>query len=242
MWQLVEAIEGLADACQTLSVPVTGGNVSLYNETGAPGLVDSAIHPTPVVGVLGVIEDVREAVPSGWREVGLRALLLGKTRAELDGSAWADVVHGHLGGVPPKVKLKAEAKLAGLLVALRKAGLVAAAHDLSEGGLMQALLESSLRFGVGATVSIKPIVNKYNVSDFEALFSESTARALVAVSSADVETVLAMASEAKVRVMDIGLTGGDVVMVDGLCDGHDFSIPLDEAQAAFEGTLPGIFG
>ena len=108
MWQLVEAIRGLADGCQVLGVPVTGGNVSLYNGTGEPGQIDSSIHPTPVVGVLGVLDDVARATPSGWREDGADLYLLGTTRAELDGSAWADVVHGHLGGLPPRVDLEAE--------------------------------------------------------------------------------------------------------------------------------------
>src|SRR5690606_1241451 len=151
MWQLVEAIEGLADACQELGVPVTGGNVSLYNGTGEPGQIDSSIHPTPVVGVLGVLDDVSTALASGWQTEGLSLLLFGTTRDELDGSAWADVVHSHLGGLPPQVDLAAEKALASALVEARRTGLAAAAHDLSEGGLAQTLVEASLRFGVGAS-------------------------------------------------------------------------------------------
>src|SRR5690606_6570923 len=128
MWQLVEAIEGLAEACRELGVPVTGGNVSLYNGTGEPGQIDSSIHPTPVVGVLGVLDDVAHATPSGWRETGESIYLLGTTRAELDGSAWADVEHGHLGGVPPRVDLAAESAPAAAPVNGSRAGLVCAAH------------------------------------------------------------------------------------------------------------------
>lgn len=242
MWQLVEAIEGLADACQELGVPVTGGNVSLYNETGEPGRVDSAIHPTPVVGVLGVLDDVRTAVPSGWRAAGLSLLLLGATADELDGSAWADVEHRHLGGVPPRVDLAAEKALASVLVGAREAGLAAAAHDLSEGGLAQALLEASLRFGVGARVTVAPVTERDGVTPFAALFSETTARALVAVDPAREAELVAAAQAAGVPVARLGETGGDAVVVEGPFDGGPLEITLAEARETFEGTLPRIFG
>jgi len=242
MWQLVEAIEGLADACQELGVPVTGGNVSLYNGTGEPGQVDSSIHPTPVVGVLGVIDDVRTAVPSGWRAEGLSILLLGRTADELDGSAWADVEHGHLGGLPPRVDLAAERALASTLVAAREQGLVAAAHDLSEGGLAQALIEASLRYGVGADVALDGITGRDGVSPFAALFSESTARALVAVDQEHESELVAVAESAGVPVLRLGRTGGGALAVAGGFDGETFTVPLDEAREAHEGTLPRIFG
>ncbi|MEG3616232.1 phosphoribosylformylglycinamidine synthase subunit PurL [Isoptericola haloaureus] len=240
MWQLVEAIEGLADACQELGVPVTGGNVSLYNGTGEPGQIDSAIHPTPVVGVLGVLDDVRSALPSGWREVGQSVLLLGATADELDGSAWAEVEHQHLGGLPPRVDLAAERSLAEVLVAARRTGAAAAAHDLSEGGLVQSLLEASLRYGVGVSVSLDELGARDGVTPFEALFSESTARALVAVAPDREAEVLALAEEAGVPVLRLGRTGGDGVAV---TFGEDsFAIALDEAREAHEGALPRLFG
>ncbi|GAB6937138.1 phosphoribosylformylglycinamidine synthase subunit PurL [Isoptericola variabilis] len=242
MWQLVEAIEGLADACQELGVPVTGGNVSLYNGTGEPGQIDSSIHPTPVVGVLGVIDDVRTAVPSGWRAEGLSILLLGRTADELDGSAWADVEHGHLGGLPPRVDLAAEKALASALVAAREQGLVAAAHDLSEGGLAQALLESSLRYGVGADVALDGVTGRDGVTPFVALFSESTARALVAVDPEQESELVAVAEAAGVPVLRLGRTGGEELVVAGGFDGETFTVALDEAREAHEGTLPRIFG
>lgn len=242
MWQLVEAIEGLADACQELGVPVTGGNVSLYNGTGEPGQIDSSIHPTPVVGVLGVIDDVRTAVPSGWGAEGLSILLLGRTADELDGSAWADVEHGHLGGLPPRVDLAAERALASALVEAREQGLVAAAHDLSEGGLAQALLEASLRYGVGADVALDGVTGRDGVTPFAALFSESTARALVAVDPEHEPELVAVAEAADVPVLRLGRTGGDELAVAGGFDGETFTVPLAEAREAHEGTLPRIFG
>lgn len=240
MWQLVEAIEGLADACQELGVPVTGGNVSLYNGSGEPGQIDSSIHPTPVVGVLGVIEDVRTALPSGWRAAGLSVLLLGATADELDGSAWADVVHRHLGGLPPRVDLEAERALAGVLVEARRSQAATAAHDLSEGGLVQSLLEASLRYGVGVTASLDAVTGRDGVTPFAALFSETTARALVAVAPEREAQIVAAAEAAGVPVARIGETGGDTVTVS--FGAESFAIALDEAREVHEATLPRIFG
>jgi phosphoribosylformylglycinamidine synthase len=242
MWQLVEAIEGLAEACEALAVPVTGGNVSLYNETGEPGRIDSAIHPTPLVAVLGVLPDARRAVPSSWPSPGLTVVLLGSTRDELDGSAWADVVHGHLGGRPPRVDLNAERRLAEVLIESARQGWSAAAHDLSEGGLVQALVESSLAGSVGVSASVQGICAADGVSTFAALFAESSARALVAVTAEGAPKLLAAATDAGVQAVVIGVTGGaDVVIRDDTGD-ESFVIPLDEARAAFEGTLPALFG
>ncbi|ACV09998.1 phosphoribosylformylglycinamidine synthase subunit PurL [Jonesia denitrificans] len=242
MWQLVEAIEGLADACMELTVPVTGGNVSLYNGTGEPGNIDSSIHPTPVVGVLGVIDDVRHSVTSGWRNEGDAIYLLGTTRDELDGSAWADVIHGHLGGVPPLVNLPAERALGAVLVTAARDSLVSAAHDLSEGGLIQGLLESCLRYGVGARVDITPIVERDSISQFAALFSESTARVLVAVPREDevrfVDSLVGR-SVPHARIGEVGHddNGEAALAVDGL-----FSIALSEARDIHTATLPTLFG
>ena len=255
MWQLVEAIRGLADACQVLGVPVTGGNVSLYNGTGEPGQIDSSIHPTPVVGVLGVLDDVADATPSGWTAPGQAVYLLGTTRAELDGSAWADVVHGHLGGLPPAVDLAAERLLAEVLVRASRDGLVDAAHDLSEGGLAQALVESSLRFGVGVQVSLDELCERDGVTPFEALFSESTARVLVAVPRSEEVRLVDLCTARGVPALRLGETAescspgagtptdaadhvhGPAVEVQGL-----FTLPLSEAREAHEATLPRWFG
>ncbi len=139
MWQFAEAVRGLADGCAFLGTPVTGGNVSFYNQTG-----DVPVHPTPVVGVLGVLDDVRRRLPLGFSRPGARVTLLGVTRPEFGGSAWAWVAHGHLGGRPPAVDLAAERALAEVLTAAAAGGLLTAAHDLSDGGLAVALAECCL--------------------------------------------------------------------------------------------------
>lgn len=171
MWQFAEATRGLADACQTLGTPVTGGNVSLYNQTG-----EVAIHPTPVVAVLGVIDDVNRRTPIAFAEEGQLVYLLGDTREELGGSAWSQVVHDHLGGLPPKVDLERERLLAEVLISASRDGMIDAAHDLSDGGLIQALVESCLRGGKGARLVVPD-----GLDPFVLLFSESAGRAVVAV-------------------------------------------------------------
>ena len=175
MWQFAEACRGLKDGCLELGIPVTGGNVSLYNQTG-----ETAILPTPVVAVLGVIDDVTKRTPTGFVAAGERVFLLGETREELSGSEWAHVVHGHLGGLPPRVDLAAEQALAALLADASRDAVVTSAHDLSDGGLAQALAEASFRNGVGVSVSVADVAGG---DAFVALFSESAARAIVTVTT-----------------------------------------------------------
>jgi phosphoribosylformylglycinamidine synthase II len=232
MWQFAEAVRGLADGCAALGVPVTGGNVSFYNQTGT-----SAVHPTPVVGMLGVHDDVRLRVGIGFGfgdgagEAMLASIvLLGETEAELGGSAWAHVLHGHLGGRPPAPRLAAERRLAGLLAAAAADRLLAAAHDLSDGGRAVALAESCLRGGVGCSVRLPG-------DPFTWLFSESAARAIVAVRPGAEEAFFSLLARHEVPGQAIGVVGGDDLTV-----ADCFSIPLAELAAAHRATLPALFG
>ena len=226
MWQFARAVLGLTDACRELGLPVTGGNVSFYNQTGV-----TAILPTPVVGVLGVLDDVTRRVPVGF-PAGHAVWLLGVTREELSGSEWAHVVHDHLGGMPPIVDLRADRGLAELLQVAARDRLVAAAHDLSDGGLAQALAEACLRHGTGAEVTLPT-----DLDPFVALFSESTARALVAVDRAGEERFVAAATAHGVPCTRLGVTtagGADArLTVEG-----QFGIPLPELRAAWSATIP----
>jgi phosphoribosylformylglycinamidine synthase len=228
MWQFAEATRGLADACLELGVPVTGGNVSFYNQTG-----DVAINPTPVVGVLGVVADVRRRVPIGFGAADEVVLLLGEARDELGGSEWAHHVHGHLGGLPPRVDLAAEKALGALMAAAADDGLVTAAHDVSDGGLAQTLVEMVLRRGVGASVTVDDVAG----DAFVALFAESVARAVVAVPADRVSDLEASASSYGVPVTRLGNTGGETLVVQGV-----LTVAVDELRAAHEGTFPALFG
>ncbi|XVQ85245.1 phosphoribosylformylglycinamidine synthase subunit PurL [Microbispora siamensis] len=226
MWQFSEAVRGLADACRTLGVPVTGGNVSFYNQTGS-----TAINPTPVVGVLGVIDDVAQRVRPGFTAPGLRVLLLGETREEFGGSEWAHVVHGHLGGLPPQADLEAERGLAAVLTEAAARGLLEGSHDLSDGGLAVALAESCLAQGVGCTVTLP------GEDAFVELFSESAARALVCVRPEAFDALADLCVRHEVPCSGLGLTGGSALMVEGVLD-----VPVEELREVHTSALPRVFG
>ncbi|MDA0633709.1 phosphoribosylformylglycinamidine synthase subunit PurL [Nonomuraea sp. MCN248] len=225
MWQFAEAVRGLADACRTLGVPVTGGNVSFYNQTGS-----TAIHPTPVVGVLGVINDVAKRVPTGFTAEGLRVAVLGETREEFGGSEWAHVEHGHLGGLPPEADLEAEQALGRVLVEAAARGLLEGSHDLSDGGLAIALAESCLARGVGASVTLTG-------DPFTELFSESAARALVAVRPEAFDELARLCAEHDVPCYGLGATGGTSLVVEGVLE-----VAVEELRERHAATLPALFG
>lgn len=248
MWQLVTAMTALADGCIELGVPVTGGNVSLYNSSGTEkNLPTSSINPTPVVGMLGIMEDVRRANPSGFTEEGLAVVLLGDTRCELDGSAWARIRHGHLGGLPPVVDFSAEVALGNVVRALSAADdpegrpLVRAAHDLSNGGLAQSLVDMCLRFGVGGSFDLSEAERASDLGDFEMLLSESQGRALIAVHEAALPAVFAAAEAEGVNAWRIGTTGGDMLAVLGsdlLGEGSaPWTAELEDLRASSEAAL-----
>jgi len=239
MWQFAEAVRGIAEGCRALGIPVTGGNVSLYNQTA-----DVAIHPTPLVAVLGVLDNVARRSPSGWRspalnEPGHVIYLLGATADELGGSAWTQVAHDHLGGRPPRVDFDCERRLGEILVNASRQGLVSAAHDLSEGGLAVALAEASLRHGVGARIWLDEVCGRDGVDAFTLLFSESAGRAIVAVPRSE-----------QVRFADLCVSRGFAHARIGVVDdGPDaalevqgqFVLRIDELRLAHTSTLPAIF-
>ena len=228
MWQFEQAVRGLADGCAQLGIPVTGGNVSFYNQTG-----DTAILPTPVVGVLGVIDDVRHRIPTGLGSVGDEIWLLGETRDEFGGSEWAHEVHGHLGGRPPAVDLSREQALRQVLVTASREGLVTGAHDLSDGGLAQALVEGCLLADVGAQVTLPA-----NLDPFVALFSESAARVLLGVSRSHAPRVAQLCSVHQVPVTRLGhVHSAPTLDITPLAP-----LPLTDLRTAWTSTLPALFG
>jgi phosphoribosylformylglycinamidine synthase len=229
MWQFERTVHGIADGCVELGIPVTGGNVSFFNQTG-----DTAILPTPVIGVLGVIDDVRRRIPTGvGAEAGETLLLLGETHDELDGSAWAHIMHGHLGGLPPKVDLAREKLLADVLIAGSRDGMISAAHDLSDGGLAQTLVETVLIGQCGARVFLDA-----EQDPFVQLFSESSGRVLVAVPRTE-----------ELRFTEMCTARGLPWRKTGVVDPESGSLEiqnvttfsLEELREAWERTLPALF-
>ena len=224
MWQFKEAVHGLADGCHELGIPVSGGNVSFYNQTGA-----EPILPTPVVGVLGVIDDVASSIGTK-AAAGQQLVLLGETLDEFGGSIWQQVSGAGLNGMPPAVDLGNEQRLAALLSDSR--GVVSAAHDVSEGGLNQTLVELAINAGCGVVVDLAEVAD----DAFTALFSESASRVVVAMDADNVGGFFAAAEQHGVPATLIGELRGDSY------DVASVSIPMDELESAWKNTLPELFG
>ncbi|HVL66642.1 MAG TPA: phosphoribosylformylglycinamidine synthase subunit PurL [Vicinamibacterales bacterium] len=200
MWQFAEAVAGIGEACRALHVPITGGNVSLYNETDG-----RAIFPTPVIGVVGLIEDASCVPTRAFKGEGDAIILLGETFDELGGTEYLKTIHGRIAGVPPALDLRRERALIALLVRAARAGLLRSAHDCSDGGLAVTVAECAFDTGgVGAEIDVPALA----ADPASALFSESASRAVVSVDESQAATLLQMAAEAGVPAAAIGRTGG----------------------------------
>ncbi|MGH9139834.1 MAG: phosphoribosylformylglycinamidine synthase subunit PurL [Vicinamibacterales bacterium] len=206
MWQFAKAVEGIGTACRALDVPITGGNVSLYNETD--GL---AIYPTPTIGVVGLLEHADRIVSRRFQESGDAIVLLGVDRGELGGSEYLKVLHDRVRGVPPSLDLAAERALQALLVSLAGDRLLRSAHDCSDGGLAVTIAECTFETaGIGAEVSLEGIhlSHEARLNIAAALFGESASRVVISIVPAHVTAVLRLAEAAGVPARVIGRTGG----------------------------------
>ena len=210
MWQFVLAVEGIADACRTFGIPVVSGNVSLYNETN--GL---SIYPTPIIGMVGLIEPADRMITQWFETPGDRVLLLGETQEDLGGTEYLKVVHYREQGAPPWLNLETEKTLHACMLRLATEGLVQSAHDCSDGGLAVTLAESC--FSPQATPD-KPLgaairLDSNGLRMDALLFGESPSRILLSISPAHAERVMAIAREHDVPVQDIGAVGGERLIV-----------------------------
>lgn len=221
MWQFAETVRGLADGCLEMGLPVTGGNVSFYNQTGSV-----AILPTPVIGVLGVIQDVRRRTPMALDRSGLDLYLLGETQDDFAGSEWA-CMHGQRGGKTPVVDLQREMRLIDLL--LTSQPILEAAHDLSQGGLAASISEMVLRKNIGVNLTLSG-----NVAT--ALLSETPGRVVIAIESKNVDRLIDLARAEDIPLTRIGISGGSSLTI------NDSVIPLDELRKSFTDTFPRLFG
>ena len=224
MWQLSEAIDGMAEACRALSIPVIGGNVSLYNESRGRD-----IDPTPVVGTLGLVDDLRRRPPGIALATGDEVILVQPpgTRPSLAGSKWAADVHGHSGGELPEPDWDAHGRLLRFVAGVSRDGDASGVHDVSEGGLVVALAEMAVASGVGFRADLGPD------PDATTLFGEGPSRVLLSVAPAAVETIRRRAEEAGLEARTLGTAGGDHLTVSGA-----FDIVLGEASDAWKGAIP----
>jgi len=223
MWQLSEAIDGMSDACVSFGVPVIGGNVSLYNESEG-----NNIAPTPVIGMLGLIDDLKNRPPGAQMAEGDRLLLIGPETSGLGGSLWA-ANHGALYGELPELDLEMHLKVAETIRTLVETELIRGVHDLSEGGLGVALAEMAAKSSVGVSIARTP--------NHQALFGEGPSRAVVAVDPESLTEVLTLCEERGVPVVRLGLATGNQFKIKDMMD-----ISLSDLKAAFISKLPNTFG
>ncbi len=213
MWQFARAVEGIGEACRALDLPITGGNVSLYNETDG-----QAIYPTPVLGVVGVIAQASRVLGRTFRVPDATILLLGAGRPSLGGSEYLKTVCGRVAGVPADLSLAAERALQRLVVDLAGDGLLQSAHDCSDGGVAVALAECCFETnGIGASLALSDDVGagRDDVARGCALFGEAPTRILVSVADGNADVVRARVGAAGVPVRGAGRTGGTRIRIDG---------------------------
>lgn len=227
-WQMERAVDGMAEACRVLDTPVIGGNVSLYNENAS-----GSIYPTPVVGMVGLIEDTDHITTQAFKQEGDAVLLLGVTKAELGGSEFQYAVHGLTEGRPPELDLATERKLLDAVLASIRSGQVRSAHDLSEGGLAGALAESCISGSIGANIELSAGGLRPDV----ALFSESQSRIILTSAPEHAEELKVAVAAYGVPVEIIGTVGGERLRVT-----LDGSSALDEAvnelKTIWEDAIP----
>ncbi|HSB08463.1 MAG TPA: phosphoribosylformylglycinamidine synthase subunit PurL [Blastocatellia bacterium] len=225
MWQFSEVIDGMAEACAVFGTPVTGGNVSFYNETDGRG-----IYPTPVIGMVGLVEDPRHITTQWFKNEDRAIILLGKTGNDLGASAYATVLLGRPEGRVPALDLDLERRVQGACSESIQAGLVESAHDCSDGGLAVAIIESCLssyrRKAVGCEVNLKG-----ELSPAALLFSETPSRIVLSATDGNVEPILALARKHDVAASVIGRTKGERLVVD--INGERI---IDRGVAAIEST------
>ncbi|NLW06763.1 MAG: phosphoribosylformylglycinamidine synthase subunit PurL [Clostridia bacterium] len=228
-WQFYQAVVGMSRACEALQTPVTGGNVSFYNETEG-----EAIYPTPIVGMVGLLADIKHACGSGFSRENDEIILLGETHAEIGGSEYLAVIHSLVAGEPPQLDLEREKAVQELVREAIAAGLVRAAHDCAEGGLAIALAESVINGGLGARIELESSLRPDYL-----LFSESQSRVLLAVAPACRDRVLALARQKGIPATVIGLCGGSALEV-SLNGRVLFNLSLGELEQTWRESIPAL--
>ena len=222
-WQLEETTSGMANACRALDLPIVSGNVSLYNDTEG-----RSIFPTPVIGMIGVIEDYNKRLEAGFGADGDFVLLVGATGNDLGGSRYLEVEHGIFAGRPPEVDLLGERAAHEYLLAASAASLLRSAHDVSEGGMLVALAEACLLGERG--IRCPPLSSSADLRTDALYFGESQGRFIVSAPSRSMPELQNMARKHRVEIQLLGLTGGDAIEFEA-----EFSAPLAELAEAYYG-------
>jgi phosphoribosylformylglycinamidine synthase len=235
MWQFVLAIEGLKDACEHFKIPIVSGNVSFYNETN--GL---SIYPTPMLGMVGLIEDADQAMTQWFREDGDAIILLGKTRDDLGGSEYLKVAQHREQGSPPFLSLETEKALHDFVLKVIREGLVQSAHDCSDGGLAVALAECCVSGPSGARGAVVKLgLGSLRCDAF--LFGESQSRIILSMRPDAVESLLSRAEAAGIPAAQIGTVGGNRLVIDvekgGLTGGCRIDLPIDQVSGRWARAL-----
>jgi phosphoribosylformylglycinamidine synthase subunit PurL len=237
MWAFSETIDGMAEACLALSTPVTGGNVSFYNETEGSG-----VYPTPVIGMLGVIEDAKHTTGHGFKDTGDQILLLGTTRDDLGASELLSIIAGEVCGSVPKLNLETEKAIQETCLRAIREGLVQSAHDCSDGGLATALAESCFsnyrRPRIGAQIDLTRHEELSKTEDYTTLlFSESPSRIILSLKPAHVERAQQIARQLGAECSLIGVVGGEHLSIS--CRGEPLiEISVESLEELWRGALP----
>ncbi|GAA0362349.1 phosphoribosylformylglycinamidine synthase subunit PurL [Bacillus horti] len=227
-WQFEKAAEGMSQACLHLNTPVIGGNVSFYNERSG-----MAVYPTPVVGMVGLIEDTKHITTQGFKNAGDTLILLGQTLAEFGGSELQKLVEGTISGKPPVLNLDQEQTIQQFTLSAIQEGVIQSAHDLAEGGLAATVAESSISGGKGATIEAY-----YDGSVISFLFSESQSRILLSVADEYTAALLEKAEVAGIHARVIGhVTEDDQVSV-SVNEKQIVSVTVNELKAAWKDAIP----
>ena len=236
MWQFGRAVEGITAACKALGIPITGGNVSLYNETDG-----KAIYPTPVLGVVGLLEDARHVIGRCFQDSGDAVVLLGDSRMDMGGTEYLKVIEGTIAGVPPEVDLQAESALQRLLVSAARDGVLKSAHDCAEGGLGITLSECAFGTGgIGLKVNLAAVGAPRAWASASTLFSESASRVVVSVAREQVRGLLDRAHAHGVPAREIGITGTGRITIS--IDGQPaIDLEVSEAEAIWDNALGKFF-
>jgi len=227
-WQFAQAIEGMGEACRHFDTPVTGGNVSFYNESP-----ETAVYPTPTIGMVGLVEDLKYITTSYFKDEEDVIYLLGEDKEELGGSEYAKIIHNKVAGESPQINLDEEKKLQDTLLNLIQKGLIKSAHDISEGGIVSALAECCIinqEKQIGCEVDI-PIKSRKDFS----LFSESQSRIIVSVSTTNQTKFEDELKLAKVKFTKLGIVNGNDMILKNL-----FEVGVKELSDIYYNTIPGI--